>query len=300
MLRLGIPFDGSSQEGECDGVVSARRKLAESQEPKPLSRVSWSHPCFSPWGHVNWQIVAYTEILQLYPQLFMGGCEVGVVFPSRMARLRAVLPGGADGRKVLKVVPGTLALPLPALPSLFLFLWPKYTWWRLDVRGQQASGITIITRRQWLACLSSKTCNLIVSRAQTRKTHLWSPLFSASWCQFPTVLRLAEFLPPYTHQKDHSSRVTHPRNVVFQHKVKESLECSSCKVGRRRVPDRSPPGAGLCVGTWYPSTLHIAWALEGAPGIACSRNSNWRSQHLPPSFFWGLSEITHVQVFGLG
>lgn len=89
MLHSGIPFDGSGQEGECDGVVSAQRKLAESQEPKPLSRVSGSHSCFSPWGHVNWQIVACTGILQLYPQLFMGGSEVGVVFLSRMAPLRA-------------------------------------------------------------------------------------------------------------------------------------------------------------------------------------------------------------------
>lgn len=50
------------------------------------------------------------------------------------------------------------------------------------MEGQQAMGITVFTHRHWLACLSSETCNFIVSGAQKCQEN--TSLIASSFC-FP-------------------------------------------------------------------------------------------------------------------
>lgn len=112
------------------------------------------------------------------------------------------------------VMPRPLPPPYPRyFPTIcFLVLWPKSKRQRLGVGGQQASGTAIFTGRQWLACLSSETCNFIVSRECAEKT--LGPLSHASCCWSPGSYGRLSLFSPYTYQEDHLMWATHSPNVA--------------------------------------------------------------------------------------
>lgn len=113
----------------------------------------------------------------------------------------------------------------PTFPFLSLFFPPKYKRWRVGIGGRQAVGITIFTRRHWLPCLSSETCNFIVSRAQTCQENTF--LMASSFCFLlvvPQCLMDESFLP------------THPGGPFFQSHAptKWGIEASGARVRSTR------------------------------------------------------------------
>lgn len=141
MLHFRTPSNGSGQEAECDGVVSAQKKLSKSQEPNPLSRVSGPlAPLVSPPEHVHQQMGACTASPRGLDRCIHGCSREAVKWvlsPWWDDRPQVALPGAGAGRKVPTAVPGLLAprssLPL-SVPMAQVFRWS------LGVRGQQATG----------------------------------------------------------------------------------------------------------------------------------------------------------------